>query len=82
MDTKGSFIVGASIVIASVILGLTLTPKAPLRSAPAPQIGRFQMGGVPGHAYVIDTTTGEVWEQFATSNEGSTHPNFRLPKIK
>jgi hypothetical protein len=46
------------------------------------QIGRFQMSGVPSHAYVIDTVTGQVWQKFAAANEGGTDPDFHKPKIK
>jgi len=84
MDIKGSLVIGASIVVASIVLGLTLAPKSPApASTPAgAQVGRFQMGGAPGHAYIIDTAIGQVWEKFAIPSEGTTDQEFNRPKIK
>ena len=72
MDTKSGGILGMCLIIAALIV--TLVPR--------PQVGRYQMGGVPGHAYVIDTATGQVWEDFATASQGSSDPDFKKPKVK
>jgi len=72
MDAKGVCIIGGSIVIASVVIALAITLR--------PAIGRFQMGSVPGHAYVIDTATGQVWEDFAIPNQGHSDDDFKRPK--
>jgi hypothetical protein len=80
MDTKASMILGVSIVLASLVLGYSLAPKP--AEPGAAQVGRFQMGGIPGHAYVLDTATGQVWEDFATPTQGSSHPEFNKPKVK
>jgi hypothetical protein len=55
---RAATILGACIVLAALIwtFGRWGAP------------GRYQMGSTPGHAYVLDTATGEVWEQFATPN--------------
>jgi hypothetical protein len=49
---------------------------------PAGPIGRFQIAGIPGHAYVLDTATGQVWERFDTASSGSSSKDFLEPKIK
>ena len=68
MDTKSSAILGVCLIIAALIVVLV----------PRPQMGRYQMHGVPGHAYVIDTATGQVWGDFATPSD----PDFKKPKVK
>ena len=40
------------------------------------------MGGVRGHAYEIDTVTGQVWENFATAGQGSSDAEFKNPKAR
>ena len=81
MDTKSSLVIGGSVVVASVVLSLLLALKPP--ATPHGQaVGRFQMSGVPGHAYVIDTTTGQVWEDFAPVGQGSNDQGFKQPKPK
>ncbi len=84
MDIKGSLVIGASIVVASIVLGLTQAPKFPApASVPAgAQVGRFQMSGIPGHAYVLDTATGQVWEKFGSTGQGITDQHFSASKIK
>jgi hypothetical protein len=79
MDVRGSGVLGACIIIAALIV--TIIPR-PQPGAGGPAVNRFQMGGVPGHAYVLDTATGQVWEDFATPSQGSSHPEFNRPKLK
>lgn len=79
MDTKSSSILGICIIIAAALVALVLKPSPNLS---APQIGRYQMSGVPGHAYVIDSTTGQVWEDFASSGSGSSDADFKKTKVK
>lgn len=79
MDTKSASILGSCIIIAAFICALVPRTQA---STPAMQVGRFQMSGVPGHAYVIDTATGQVWEKFATTSEGTNDQDFSKSKIK
>lgn len=74
MNTKSSIILGGCIIIASAILAAAVVMTA--------STGRYQVGGVPGHAYVIDTTTGKVWEEFAPDTRGSSDPGFKDPKPK
>jgi hypothetical protein len=70
VDTKSSGILGACLIVAALMVALL----------PRPQAGRYQMAGVPGHAYVIDTATGQVWERFAVASEGSSDQDFKKPK--
>lgn len=79
MDTKPAVILGASLVFASFVLGYSLAPRP--SETPSTQVGRFQMSGVPGHAYVIDTATGQVWEDFASPSQGTSDQEFKRPKV-
>jgi hypothetical protein len=80
VDTKSAGILGVCLIVAALVVALVPRPQAP---APAgPQAGRFQMGGVPGHAYVLDTATGQVWEDFAPAGQGSSSADFSKPKVK
>jgi hypothetical protein len=81
MDVKSALILGVCLIIAGAVLGLVLS----LRTAPAgqePAAGRFQIAGSPGHAYVLDTATGKVWESFEPEGVGSNSPGFNDPKLK
>ena len=70
MDIRVARFLGGCIVGASVILAVAVrTPN-----------GRYQMTTTAGHAYVLDTATGQVWEKYAPSNEGATDPTFKDPK--
>ena len=60
MDTKSSGILGVCLIIAALIVVLV----------PRPQMGRYQMRGVPGHAYVIDTATGKTAKTLKLLNMG------------
>ena len=74
LDPK-SLIVGALIMLC-----ITLTIGASSRTSPAPN-ARYQLA-VPGegsNAYVIDTTTGQVWEKHPIP--GTDAAKFRQPKI-
>jgi hypothetical protein len=79
VDIKSSGILGACLIIAALIVALVPRPQL---AASGPQVSRFQMGGVPGHAYVIDTATGQVWEDFAIPTQGSSNSDFKSPKVK
>jgi hypothetical protein len=81
MDTKSASILGVCIIIAAIILSLKPSNGTEPKQNQQ-QMGRFQMCGVPGHAYVIDTETGGVWEKFATQGEGRTSSGFNGPKLK
>lgn len=82
MDAKSSGILGACLITTALIGALVPRPQPAAPLASGPQVGRFQMSGVPGHAYVIDTATGRVWEDFAPANQGSPDPDFKGSKAK
>ncbi len=82
MDTKSSGILGVCLIIAAVIVALVPRPQPAAPVPSGPQVSRYQMGGVPGHAYVVDTATGQVWEDFASAGQGSSDPDFKKPKVK
>ena len=77
MNDRGHGILGLCIIIAAALFVLVPRPQPT-----APPVGRFQMSGVPGHAYVVDTVTGQVWEDFASSGQGSSDSEFKKPKLK
>jgi hypothetical protein len=81
MDMKTAVVLGVCVIVAALIA--TRVPR-PICTAPAPpgaEIGRFQMSGVPGHAYVIDTVTGQVWEKFASTGSGQSDGGFKSSKV-
>ena len=77
MDNKNSGILGVCLIIAALIVALMPRP-----AAPGTQVGRFQMSGVSGHSYVVDTSTGQVWERFTIASEGGSDPDFKDSKVK
>jgi hypothetical protein len=79
LNSNSSTILGVCLIIAALIVVLVPRPN-PVPSGP--QIGRYQIGGVPGHGYVLDTATGQVWQDFATASSGSSDKDFTSPKIK
>jgi len=82
VDTKSAGVLGGCVIVAALIVALVPRHEAPAAAPSGPPPGRFQMGGVPGHAYVLDTATGQVWEDFASPTQGSSHPDFNKPKVK
>lgn len=81
MDIKSASILGVCIIIAAATASLKPSNGSEPKQSQQ-QIGRFQMAGIPGHVYVLDTETGQVWEKFATTGQGSTSSDFNAPKIK
>ncbi|MBX7102813.1 MAG: hypothetical protein K1X57_01950 [Gemmataceae bacterium] len=77
MNDRGHFLLGLCIIVAASLVAFVPRPQSPV-----PPVGRYQMSGVPGHAYVIDTVTGQVWEDFASSGQGSSDSDFKKPKLK
>jgi hypothetical protein len=70
MEIKGAFVLAAGIVIASLIVTFA-----------RPQASRYQIVGASDHAYVLDTATGQVWEQFVpTGGVGTTDGGFKSRK--
>lgn len=86
MSVKNLWIVAASIIIAGAIIGMMAHHQPQVAAqgpAPVPaQVGRYQIAGIPGHAYVLDTATGQVWEAYAGASGGATDQNFKVTKLK
>jgi hypothetical protein len=84
MSNQGAAILGACVIVAGVILGTNLPARSQPLPLPLPElaVGRFQIAGVPGHVYVLDTATGQVWEAYASTGSGSTDSDFKQPKVK
>jgi len=56
-------------------------PKRPGTIVPAgPAPGRYTIATNSGHAFVLDTATGRVWEKFTTAGGGETSPDFTAAK--
>ena len=70
----------------SLCLGLLLTVAGFSLLAAANQtatpVGRFAIQIRDGHAMVLDTSTGQVWERLVIPGSGQTSTNFSQPKVK
>jgi hypothetical protein len=68
--------------VKSLVIGLVvgLVLAALLGATSKPEAGRFQFATNPGHAFVFDTQTGQVWEKFEGSSGGDTTSGFNDPK--
>lgn len=80
MDSKSAGILGGCLVIAALVI--TLVPQSQAPGPTDPQLGRFQIGGLSNHMYVIDTATGQVWDRFVSSDGGETSPSWVNPKVE
>lgn len=45
------------------------------------EVGRFQIFGNENHVYILETTTGRVWEKYVTASQGGTSSDFAKPKV-
>ena len=96
MSVKAASIIGICIVVA-VVSHAFIVRRAPLacqvQQAPSPPepgrqstvVGRFEIAGIPGlkgHAYVLDTATGRVWEKEATESGGGRELDFGSVKVE
>jgi hypothetical protein len=79
VDVKNSLIIGVCLIIAAAVLGFAVSPRP---GGQEPPRGRFQVAGSPGHAFVLDTATGQVWEKFEGESGGETTTGFSDPKLK
>lgn len=80
---KSSLVIGACVIVAGAVLGLTLSLRPLAQSTGQESVpGRFQIAGSPGHAFVLNTATGQVWESFEPEGSGSNSQGFDDPKLK
>ena len=47
---------------------------------PVEEFGRFDLEATSNHVFVIDRTTGKVWEKYVTEGGGQSDQDFALPK--
>ncbi|MBA4032581.1 MAG: hypothetical protein C0478_17070 [Planctomyces sp.] len=73
---------GGGVVLASYIAVRAQPWPMRLNTQQQPIIGRYQLSGVPGNAYVLDTATGEVWEDFTNTNAGAKDGQFKRVKLR
>lgn len=75
----------SKIDLKSVLLGLALGGllMATFGAAPNPggDVGRFTIETSEGHAFVLDTVTGSVWENFTPPNLGGIQQRFSEQKL-
>ena len=45
------------------------------------QVGRYQVAGTGQHGLVVDTMTGQVWQQYYPPNQGGSDADFLKPKL-
>ncbi|QDV31963.1 hypothetical protein Spb1_39100 [Planctopirus ephydatiae] len=74
---------GGAVVLASYAAARAQPLAVPrIGTGDSSVVGRYQIAGIPGHAYVLDTATGQVWEDFASSSEGARDSEFKRVKLK
>lgn len=73
MDIK-SFVIGV-LVTACLFVALGASKS----SKPPGPVNRFQIAGNPGHVFIIDSATGQVWEKFSSPTQGSSVSGFGRP---
>jgi len=71
--------------IKSVLIGALLTALIFCFVGAVPyahweEYGRFQLETDDGHAFVLDSATGQVWSSFFWKADQSVDPNFHAPK--
>ena len=78
LPTRSAVILGASFIIGCVAPGVILRVSPGGVSGPGREVGRYQISGVTGHMFVLDTATGRVWEKWATESSFSTQGFTRI----
>ncbi len=68
-------------VAAGLLLGVVLA-LAVAAGGRASQPGRYSVAVGGGHAFILDTATGQAWEKFTLASEGNSSPDFLEPKLK
>ncbi len=74
-----------SLLIGALLLALVLCMVGAVPFMEPEYYGRFQIETNPGHAFVLDTATGQVWTVRAYSSDSHSsmvdpNSNFSLPK--
>jgi hypothetical protein len=64
-------------VVGTVVIACVCGAMSPA----GPDVGRFQIETSVQHAFVLDTTTGEVWEKYLPPNRGQMTKDFNRSKL-
>lgn len=65
-------------LLAGILLTVTMGAAAKVTGP----VGRYQIAGTHSHAFVMDTSTGQVWRgYFPAAGGGSTDGDFLKPKL-
>ncbi len=72
LPTRSAMILGASFIVGCVALGVILRVSPGGVGSPGREVGRYQISGVKGHMFVLDTATGRIWEKFASESSFSS----------
>jgi len=72
MNRDSAIIIGISIVVGCLVLGMTARQAGSAHAdAPGDDVGRYQMIRASDcNVMVLDTKTGRSWMKFVSSNEG------------
>jgi hypothetical protein len=73
IDTKSILIGLLAGVAVTLVVGAAI---------PTNQVGRYQIAGAGNHAVIVDTVTGQVWQGYMPSMEGSTDADFFKVKVE
>lgn len=87
MDAKSTSILGACIIIATLLISRHPSPQSvPTQKSHITQsvVGRYQVSnpGAKGMTYVIDTMTGRVWREVVNTSGTSDGIKFYQEKLK
>ncbi len=66
--------------LVAFVAGILVTAAVGAASSSA-QVGRYQVAGTGQQGLVIDTVTGQVWQNYFPPNQGSGDPDFFKPKL-
>jgi hypothetical protein len=69
-----SLLVGAVLAVC-VLLALGASLNGP------PQVNRFRIGASANHVFVVDTATGQVWEQYVIPRRDARDLEFMPPRL-
>jgi len=69
-----SLLIGAVLTV-SVLLALGASLNGP------PQVERFRLATSPGHVFVIDTATGQVWGKYVIPRQDMKGQEFMEPRL-
>ena len=65
-----------------LLAGILITVSMGAATKVTGPAGRYQITGTHAHAFVIDTSTGQVWRGYLPDAGGNTDGDFLQPKLK